>query len=675
MNTLSRILPKSSVACIALALCLGLATTARAIERLPIEDFTRTPTTSAARVSPDGDMVAFLRDRYGRTLIHILDLKTDEIWSIDPGAAEQLNGARKEVSGFTWVGADRLLISTSVWDIGWGTLSMDTRARRIKPISGMEEVGNRINARISHATTVIHRFHDKDSNVLMLENQGAFIGNRNHPDILKVDMLNGLTSMEVKNPGNVIGWAIDPDGVARIGVTYENLVPRLIYRDGPKSQWRTLPPLDRKYGEVWPIAFDTATGKLFLSAVTANGRYAPFWYDPATGKVDEKPVMAHAEYDIMPPRSTGARIDGISLSGMLILEQKKKLVGVRYCTDSARIQWLDRDFAVYQASIDKSLPDTINLPVNISRDGKCILLLAFSAQDPGAYYLFDFERKKLTQVASRMAWIKPGQMAPMFPIKYTTRDGLVIHGYLTVPPGHDPKNMPLIVMPHGGPWARDIWAFDPLIQFFANRGYGVLQMNYRGSPGYGVKFSIKGIREIGGKIQDDIEDATRWAIEAGVADPKRIAIMGSSYGGYSALFALAHNPELYRCGISHAGVTDWPAIFNKNAGDSEYAYSQSHWRREIGDPETDGEKLKAISPVNFAGKIAAPLLVIQGKNDRTVPPKQAASLIAAMKKAGREPQTLFLSDTGHSFGDEKNRAKAFAAMAEFLEKHLGPGLH
>lgn len=189
------------------------------------------------------------------------------------------------------------------------------------------------------------------------------------------------------------------------------------------------------------------------------------------------------------------------------------------------------------------------------------------------------------------------------------------------------------MLPHGGPWARDVWVFDPLVQFLANRGYAVLQMNYRGSIGYGREFSERARREIGRGIQNDIEDATRWAIDKGVADPQRVAILGASYGGYSTLFALGKNPELYRCGISIAGVSDWMEIMRGKSTD-EYKLSYEHWVEQIGDPKVDHDFMESISPVTFADKITAPLLIIQGKEDRVVPPKQARLMISALEKAG-----------------------------------------
>ena len=323
--------------------------------------------------------------------------------------------------------------------------------------------------------------------------------------------------------------------------------------------------------------------------------------------------------------------------------------------------------------MDRLLPDTVNLIVSRSEDEKRLLVLAFSDRDPGTYYLIDLRsaKPKGGKLGERMEGFPVKSAVPIYPISYQARDGEEIHGYLTLPAGEKKKGLPLVVLPHGGPTVRDIWGCDPLVQFLASRGYAVLQMNFRGSPGYGTEFYDKGKREVGRGMQDDIEDGTRWAIAKRIADPGRIAIVGASYGGYAALFAMGHNPELYRCGISIAGVTDWTDIIKERKGE-EYKFAYQHFREWIGDPKLNQEFLASISPVNFAAKITAPVFIVQGKDDLTVPPKQARKMVTALEKAGRPPQVLYFSEEGHGFTKEKNRAKLYTEIEKFLAKNLAP---
>lgn len=650
----------------ALALSAGDA----AIERLPIEIFAREPATNRAQLSPDGKRLAFLREYNGHTSLHIAGIDEKKLARLDIGEALLVNDAPKEVGSYTWVGNERLVITTTVWDMFYGVIASNWDGAQTVPISGYED--NRISVSGSKllAREVIHAFRDKDQTILMLDRHEGGGGSPNRPDILRVDTLTGQTGTEVKNPGEVARWGLDFDGVARLGVLTHGQQSGVIYRENAAAPWRTILPLANRAGGLRPLGFDAAGQRILVASLNPEQRWAVFPLDPASGELGS-PLLSDPVYDIVPEGLADAA--GVGLVSTIFSRKKQTLVGIRYFMEAPRVKWFDREYAGYQMSVDRSMPDTVNMLAGVSADERRQLWFAFSDQNPGEYFLLDLDKRKLNLLGTRMPWVKPAQMAPMLSVKYTARDGLVIHGYLTVPVGHEPKDLPLVVLVHGGPWVRDVWGFDPLVQLLANRGYAVLQMNYRGSTGYGEELYRKARRQIGHEIQDDIEDATRWAIAAGVADPKRIAIMGGSYGGYSALFGLGRTPELYRCGISFAGVTDWPAIYE----DSDVAANKSakrYWREQIGDPEKDQYDLKSISPVNFADKITAPVLIIQGKEDPRVPQDQAKRMIAALDKVGRKPQSLFMAKLGHSYGNEKQRTEIFKAVVAFLEKNLGPGV-
>jgi dipeptidyl aminopeptidase/acylaminoacyl peptidase len=548
---------------------------------------------------------------------------------------------------------------------------VDRNGARAVPISGYETNRVAIQGKQLWSREVVHNFRDADGTLLMLDRHEGGGGSYNRPDIIEVNTMTGRTRTILENPGEVARWGLDFHGVARVGVLSHGDLSGAIYRESEEAPWRTILPLQDRTGQMRPLGFEPASETIFVAALTPEKRWTLFPLSPASGDLGE-PLLTDPEYDVLPERT--ASYDGHSLHAPIFSLREQKLLGVRYVADAMRVKWFDPDLRRQQAAFDHARPDTVNLLVNLSADGKQLLWLSYSDQHPGVYTLANTETRRLKQLATRMPWIKPGQMAPMLAVKYQARDGLAIHGFLTVPVGYEPKGLPLVVMPHGGPWARDVWGFDPLVQLLANRGYAVLQMNYRGSLGYGEELVRAARREIGGKIQHDIEDATRWAIAAGVADPKRIAIMGGSYGGYSALFALGRSPELYRCGISIAGVTDWPAIYDARKSDEAYRNANRYWRREIGDRREDAELLHAISPVNFAGLITAPVLIIQGRDDRVVPPEQASLMIRALEKAGRRPESLFIAKLGHHVVEERDRWKVFTETVAFLEKHLGPGV-
>ncbi|MGH7957369.1 MAG: alpha/beta hydrolase family protein, partial [Opitutaceae bacterium] len=522
------------------------------------------------------------------------------------------------------------------------------------------------------ATRIIHAFGDSGQNVLML-NRGSDEGkDRLYQDVIKVSTLTGAHQTVVQNPGNVVGWVVDRQGVVRLGVTAEGLRFGAIHRQSEQDPWRQLPLFDEKLGNIRPLGFDRDAQQLVVATTSDRKRRAVHFYDLAEGRLGEL-IAGHDHYDIVP--EIGApRVDGVSLAAPISSELAGTVVGVRYVTEGPRVRWFDPGLTALQAAVDRALPQTLNLITSRSRDEKRFLILAFSDRDPGAYYLLDLQSGKpvFGQLGARVQDFPVERMAPMFPIQYPARDGEVIHGYLTQPLGEKKTGLPLVVLPHGGPNVRDVWGYNPLVQFLASRGYAVLQMNYRGSPGYGTEFFEKGKREVGRGIQTDIEDGARWTIAEGLADPGRIAIVGGSYGGYSALYALGHSPGLYRCGISIAGVTDWAEITKKRRGE-EYKFAFLHFKQWIGDLETDAEFLAAISPVNFAGRIKAPVLIVQGKEDRTVPPNQARRMATALEQAGHKPQTIYFSGEGHSFKQEKNRARLFREIEAFLAKNLAPG--
>lgn len=257
----------------------------------------------------------------------------------------------------------------------------------------------------------------------------------------------------------------------------------------------------------------------------------------------------------------------------------------------------------------------------------------------------------------------------MKPIKYQSRDGLTINGYLTLPKGVEAKNLPVVVNPHGGPWARNHWGFNPEVQFLVNRGYALLQMNFRGSTGYGREFWEISFKQWGRTMQDDITDGVKWLIDQGIADPQRIGIYGGSYGGYATLAGLTFTPDLYTCGVDYVGVSNLFTFMNTIPPYWE-PYRQM-WYEMVGDPEKDAEMMKAASPVFHVDKIKAPLFVAQGANDPRVNKDESDQMVAALKKRGIDVPYMVKDNEGHGFRNEENRFDFYREMEEFLAKHLG----
>jgi dipeptidyl aminopeptidase/acylaminoacyl peptidase len=308
--------------------------------------------------------------------------------------------------------------------------------------------------------------------------------------------------------------------------------------------------------------------------------------------------------------------------------------------------------------------------INFSQDGGKLLFDVRSDRDPGTYYLLDTRTLKLGKLFPLMPWIKPERMAERRPIRFKADDGQELDGFLTIPPGRGEHALPMVLMPHGGPYyVADDWYYDPEAQFLASRGYLVLQVNFRGSSGRGDDFERAGYRQWGGRIQQDLIDGVKWAIRQKYADPKRVCVYGASFGGYSALMAPIRTPGLFKCAIGYDGVYDLSMMYDK--GDTRSVSSgRNYLHMVLGDNEAE---LDANSPDKHADKIKIPVFLIHGKDDKRAPFAQAEAMRDALQKAGNSPQWLVKAGEGHGFYDVQNNVERLNAIQAFLEKNIGKG--
>jgi dipeptidyl aminopeptidase/acylaminoacyl peptidase len=471
------------------------------------------------------------------------------------------------------------------------------------------------------------------------------------------------------NPGKVIAWLPDGRGVIRVAVEWDRGLSRTIYREGENDPWHVLPGMDYAKRRVGLLGVSADGATLYLSLISPTGHWGVYTYDLAKERLGSL-ILSHDRFDVLPLGSAVGQ-DGYSVEKIVFAPKSREVLGVQYVTDLPRVVWFDPQLAAVQDALDHGLPNRVNTIVSMSDDLKKLVVFSWSAKDPGTYYLFDLDKKALEPLFPVMPWIKPEQMAEVYPISYKSRDGLVIHGYLTVPPGKEPKHLPLVVYPHGGPFGRNSWAFDHDAQFLASRGYAVLQMNYRGSPGFGEAFFRSGYRQMGRGMQDDITDGTRWAIAQGFADPGRIAIMGWSFGGYSVLMGVTREPDLYRCGIDLAGVTDWSAQLKY-----DLEVSEKLWKEDLvekfGDPDKDAAELADTSPVSHLDRLRVPLLLAYSKDDQTVPYEQVRLLTSALDKANKPYEFMSTFNEGHGFYTHKRRLELYQRIDKFLAQHMTP---
>ena len=349
-----------------------------------------------------------------------------------------------------------------------------------------------------------------------------------------------------------------------------------------------------------------------------------------------------------------------------------RLLSVSYEYERPEIVAIDPGWAALREAIDAALPYTSNSVVSMSDDERRLLILAYSDTDPGSFYLLDQERGQLRYYASRMSWLDPQALSKMRPVTITARDGVSLRGYLTVPNGAEPADLPLILHPHGGPYGvRDSWGFNRHVQFLASRGYAVLQVNYRGSGGYGKAFMDIAWRQWGLAMQDDLTDAVQWAVDEGIADPDRVCIYGASYGGYAAMAGITSTPDLYRCAVSYVGIVDLPELYSYWSANPLATGIEAWFERAIGHPREDRERLETTSPVNNLDGLEVPLFIVHGRRDPRVPIAQADMLTRALRRREIEYELLVKNDEGHGFVKEENNIELYSRLEAFFAEHLG----
>ncbi|MFA5058944.1 MAG: alpha/beta fold hydrolase, partial [Opitutaceae bacterium] len=526
---------------------------------IPVEDFARAPQYVDMQLSPDGVCVGYrvLQD----------DDSGLGFLSLDKMQAEVMMWGKKgytiaakfnAVFGFHWVGSNRVVLYTA---LGWAGANRDFSHFKYLTGWGRRDDETHGRAGISSAVDfypvgIVSGAGSDPSHVLVL-NLPDTSNPEFRPDVFQLNTEDGSFHLVEKNPGNVRAWGTDWEGNIRFGLLTDGVNTRFIHRAAPGQPWSAPVDFGRGTDSFGLAGLNADNRTLYVFKPSPAGRKALYTYDLQEGKFSG-PLFQHEKYDV---------------EWAIFSPKYRRLLGVRYETDGPRQYWFEPGFAKLQQEIDAANPGMANQIVSMDWEMRRILVFSYSARESGYYTLLDLDTGKSLPLAKTRPWLKPGDMAEMYPVACKARDGLELNGYLTLPEGRGQKNLPMVTLVHGGPFGiRDAWDFDLLVQFLANRGYAVLQVNYRGSGGYGEEFYHKGRREVGGAIQDDIADMTQWAVQQGIADPHRLAIMGSSYGGYSTLFALAQMPALFRCGIAYAAVSDWSSLFK--FWQTEHMYSR-----------------------------------------------------------------------------------------------------
>ena len=633
-----------------LAVLVGSLAVARA-ERLPVEDFSHEEAFTGMAIEPDGKTVVYGQTIHGDNRLFIYDLASGKQQGIE---LEGSDAAWSHYSEYFWVNNRRLVFSAHG---RWAAIDRDG-THAVYQLPGGSPVY--LYRDEKEGIMLVNTY--EQANPVGMSHVAYWVPDR--PFILKVNTRFGAPIREVENPGSVVAWGVNPQGATTVAVEIKGTQYRAIYRADESAQWETLKGMDWTDPQVRPLGFSADGKTLYVSRITPAGTWGVYPYDLVQRRLGEL-MLGNERYDIIPGHSP-AEANRLLYQMPLFAPKERELIGLRYMTEFPRTFWIDPGLAQAQAALDQALPQKINTIVSLSDDRMQLMVLSWTASDPGTYYHFDRAAQKLEKMVSTRPWIAPAKMADVAPVRFKARDGVMINGYLTFPKGREPKHLPLVVLLRNSPWERDTWSFNSSAQFLANRGYAVLQVNARGASGYGEPFRDLGRRKIGREVQLDVADGVRWAIRQGLADPARVGVAGyGALGGYSALMSLALEPDLYCCGIALAPYTDLVKVIDKSDMDPDvYAYS-TEW---IGDPAADPASLRAISPLNLADRIKAPLLLAHDSDADDWSFNQSKAMAAALKKAGHEVQ-FNTNYHDQRYGFERH-AKLLTDVEKFLAQHM-----
>jgi dipeptidyl aminopeptidase/acylaminoacyl peptidase len=613
-----------------LALATALAAQAQ-VKNVPMRDFFRNPEKTRYQVSPDGQYISFLAPYENRLNIHIQKLGGGEVKRIT-------SVKDRDIGSYFWKNNNSLIyIRDFGGDENFHLFIATTDGKTEKDLTPFE------NVRVS-ITDDLYDFEDEVLVEMNKRNPEVF-------DVFRLNIKTGEMKSVAENPGNVNQWITDHNGVIRLALTTDGVSTGIMYRATEKDEFKTVLTTDFRM-TVAPLAFTFDNRYIYASSNIGRDKQAIVKMDPETGKELET-VFAHNDVDV---------------SGIEYSRKRKVFTMITYTTDKLQQKFLDAETEKMYSRIKNELKGyEIGITSHTKNEDK-FLVRTYSDRSLGTYYIYDKTTDKLQKLQEISPWINEADMAPMKPVKYTTRDGITINGYLTLPIGKSAKNLPVIINPHGGPWARDFWGFNPEVQFLANRGYAVLQMNFRGSVGYGKQFWESSFKEWGKSMQNDITDGVKWLISEGIADPKKVAIYGASYGGYATLAGITFTPDLYACAIDYVGVSNL-FTFMKTIPPYWKPYLEMMYVM-VGNPEKDSVMMHNASPVFHVDKIKCPLLIAQGARDPRVNKDESDQIVDALKKRGIEVEYIVKDNEGHGFRNEENRFEFYGAMETFLGKHL-----
>lgn len=620
---------------------------APAFDPLPTAAFARLPFMEMPELSPDGRHLAGLFGVKGEQRIGILPLRGEIAAAVFIAVPDQT-----EIDWLRWVGDDDIVVGLRA------LLPVEHENWYITRLLGLNRTTGKATRLLwdlkgQNGADLLWVPTDGSREILVAGQNSIYEGADFWPAVYRVDVATGRKKTEVGGRTSVMDWGADHLGRIRYGIGYSDQSTKatLLYRRDAGGSFRSIDSASLRDEEelTIPFVFVPGTDHGLVYTESADGRTVIAEVDLTTGR---QVRIAHAA-------------ENADIEGAIPSPDGARLLGY-YTSDDARpIHWIDPEMAAHQATLDAASPRSRVRIESYSRDLSKLLVRVSTPDNPGLFYFFDAATGALDRLAAVNETIDGKRLSRARLVQYKARDGLEIEGVLTMPRGRAAKNLPLIVMPHGGPWGHDELTYDYRAQFLAERGYAVLQPNFRGSTGYGEKFLKAGQGQMGFAMQDDVSDGVRWAVAEGIADPKRVCIVGASYGGYAAMWGIVKDPDQYRCAISINGVSNLRREVNDFGSNVRARLYRSQWQKMTSD-------FAAVSPINAVDRIKTPLLLIHGKKDVTVDHVQSAKMYGAMRKAGKAVEFVSIPLADHYFTREADRMTLLTSIEAFLAKHNPP---
>lgn len=635
--------------------------------RPPVADFAALPLLSGMSLSPDGQRIAVLYNQGDTTVVATRPVAGGRLVPV-----LSTDNTRQHFNWARWVGNERLVVSLRFAGQRYFTGTVETRLVSVKADGGDLLDLNRSERNANSATLGRRMAQVQDRVVDWLPGDGLHVllqqpeVDRDAAGVVKLNVETGGRSTVLGPAKGVRRWIADAQHRVRAGVFYDEIQGWEVRAAGPDGgAWRTLWRFKtaRDEAAVWPMGFDLDPQRLYVNALH-QGRRAVFAVrldDPA---LPRQLMVAHPVHDV----------DG----GLLRAPGSGEVLGVaggEVGDDSGgdggdSFLW-SPPWQALQKGLNQALPGRANRLFNIAQDGKHFLMFSSGNRQPGQYFYGDREAGTIALVADTYPELDPARLAGKQQVAVKARDGLPLNLFVTLPQGRrvgdGGQPLPMVLLPHGGPQSRDDADFDAWTEFLASRGLAVLQVNFRGSDGYGSEFAAAGLKRWGLEMQDDLTDALKWAVDQRVADGGRVCIVGASYGGYAALMGAVKTPELYRCAISFAGVSHLPDLI---LTESDYVGGREAAEAMIGRFWGDREQLRATSPALQAARIRAPVLLVHGTADRSVPVAQSQQMADALRSAGKPVRYVELEDGDHHLSRQAHRLTFFREMEAFLDQHL-----